>query len=321
MGDESPLADNILEAHHCLEKADTVPGDPETTDFKRRARLHQARWREARKMPIGKQPMRPQKGKEPRPLGSRIEVNYARKTGANILTAAARDAVENRIRHREPHQTLYLDRLYADLLSSMPMCFNLFGPLAADAALASAAVKTWWPDAPGKVRQVRFEWSPGRRIEGRFLENRSAFDVAFELELDDGNLGVIGVETKYHEHCKREKRPIEKRLRRYAKVTDKSKVFLPDGLDALVGTPPQQIWLDHLLALSVLQDSSRQWRWAKFVLVHPAGNPSYARAAEAYSKLLADPSTFEVRTIESLLDSPALPAEAVSVFRERYFWY
>ena len=321
MGDKSLVADNILEAHHCLEKADKVPGDPETTNFKRRARLHQTKWREARKMPPGTQPMRPQKGKKQRPLGSRIEVNYARKTGANFITAAARDAVENRIRHREPHQTLYLDRLYADLLSSMPMCFNLFGPLAADAALASAAVKKWWPDALGRVRQVRFEWSPGRRIEGRFLENRSAFDVAFELELDDGNLGVIGVETKYHEHCKREKRPIEKRLRRYEKVTCKSEVFISGAFDALVGTPLQQIWLDHLMALSMLQDSSRQWSWVKFVLVHPAGNPSYARAAEAYSKLLADRSTFEVCTIESLLDGSALPAEAVSVFRERYLWY
>ena len=181
-------------------------------------------------------------------------------------------------------------------------------------------VGTPWPDAPGTACEVRFEWSPGRQIEGRFLENRSAFDVAFELQLDGGGYGIIGVETKYHEDCKREKAPVDERLTRYTEVTSKSGIFVPGAIDALVGTNLQQIWLDHLLVLSMFQDVSRRWAWAKFVLVHPASNPSYARAAAAYSDLLTDRSTFAVRTIESLLDGRVLPASAVASFRERYLW-
>jgi hypothetical protein len=224
------------------------------------------------------------------------------------------------VKQPQAKQTLNIDRLYADLLSSMPMCFNLFGPVSADTKLASEAVREWWPDAPGKVKAVRFEWSPGRQIPGRFLENRSAFDVAFELELADNNIGIIGIETKYHEDCKKEKRPRNERLKRYEQVGRESGIFIPSAFDAIIGTHLQQIWLDHLLALSMLKDADQKCTWAKFVLVHPAKNPSFSRAAAEYAKLLNDSSTFEVRTIESFVDSSVLPAAAVTSFRHRYLW-
>lgn len=314
------ITNEELSAHHCLETVDRVGRDPETTAFKRRVRLHQALWREANQWPIGSEPMRPKPNKTARPLGSRIDVGYAHSTGANFLTQAAREAARKRVGNKETWQTLSVDRLYADMLSSMPMCFNLFGPLAMDPSVATEAVRTWWPDAPGRVRQVRFEWSPGRRIGGRFLENSSAFDAAFELEMDAGARGVIGIETKYHEHSKREKIPSGKRLQRYEKVTKRSGIFKHDALDTILGTHLQQIWLDHLLALSMLQEEASNWKWAKFVLVHPAENPSFARVAEDYVQLLRVSSTFEVRTIESLLNTPALTVEDVALFKNRYLW-
>jgi len=305
---------------YCLEKVDKVSGDEETTAFKQQARIHQSHWREDRKIPIGYQPIKPKPGVTSRKLGSRIELQHAKNKEANFITDDVKKAVRNRVANPEPHQMLYLDRLYADLLSSMPMCFNLFGSLYGDLERASKAVNAWWPDIPGKVNNIRFEWSPGRVIPGRFLENRSAFDVAFEIEQPNGELAVIGIETKYHEDCKGEAIPNEDRLRRYRYVSEKSGVFKPVAVEAIIGTKLQQIWLDHLLALSMLQDSSSMWTRAKFVLVHPQGNPSYSKAAEAYSKHLNDLSTFEVRTIESLLAENVLPQKATEAFRERYIW-
>lgn len=212
------------------------------------------------------------------------------------------------------------DRLYSDLLSSMPMCFNLFGSFHSDLKAADYAVHRWWPDVPGRVCAVRFEWSPGRRLPGEYLENQSAFDVVFELALADGTRGVVGVETKYHEDCKREKAPRDDRLRHYKEVTDKSGIFTPEAFCTVLGTDLQQIWLDHLLALSMLQHTSHAWSWVKFVLVHPAGNVSYARATDNYMKLLKDSSTFGVSTIESLLNPNVLPADTAAVFQERYLW-
>jgi hypothetical protein len=314
------VSDEDLEAHHCLEKADKVRGDPETTAFKRHARLHQAVWREARNLKEGTQPLRPKPGERFRPSGSHFALDDA--GYSNFLTGAAVKAVRWRLEHPEPYQMINVDRLYGNLLSSMPLCFNLFGPLFSKADLepTTATVRSWWPDAPGCVSAVRFEWSPGRRKPGKFLENSSAFDVAFELVMDNGTLGVIGVETKYHENCTRGKLLSEERLSRYKLVTERSGAYELGALDVLVGTPLQQIWLDHLLSLSMLQHTPQMWTWVKFVLVHPDGNPSYARASDEYRAILRDTSTFEVRTIESLLNAGVLPTDATAAFRERYLW-
>ncbi len=315
-----PVTDTELRTHYCLEAVDKVPGDPETTAFKRQARLHQAHWREAKGLPIGSQPMRPKPDEPVRPLGSRIAINAARESKANFLNEDIRRAVSQRIANPQRYQTLDEDRLYCDLLSSMPMCFNLFGVLQANLDIADQAVHTWWPDVPGRVRAVLFEWSPGRRLPGQYLENGSAFDAAFELELQDGDRGILGVETKYHEDCKREKLPGENRQVRYEEVTSRSGVMSQESIVTILGTDLQQIWLDHLLALSMLQHASRVWSWAGFVLVHPAKNPSYARATERYRSLLKGATSIRVSTLESLLAVDVLPEATASVFKERYLW-
>ena len=132
------------------------------TAFRRRLRFHQAQWREARGHPIGSQPIAPRAGAPARRVGSRLPLDYARETGANFLTAGALDAARARTSIIEPHQSFDHQRLWAELLWSPAMAFNLFGDLAADLGLADRAVHAWWPDAPGTVREVRFAHSPGR---------------------------------------------------------------------------------------------------------------------------------------------------------------
>ena len=321
MGVEPDLTGSDLGPYDRLESVDFVRGDPETTNFKRRARLHQSQWRERLGIASGTQPMRPTSKNPGRYIGSRIALDRAYERSENFISHAALEAAKYRVAYKEPHQMLNVDRLYSDLLSSMPMCFNLFGNLHADLTLADKAIKTWWPDTPGKVSAVRFEWSPLRNTPGKFLGKRSAFDVSFELDMGDGTLGVLGVETKYHEDCKPEAAPHpEKRLPRYTEVTNTSGVFLPRALEAILGTQLQQIWLDHLLALSMLQHIPLKWTWAKFILVHPRRNPSYARAADKYQQQLKDSSSFDVVTIESLLEAGVLPSELVHKFTERYLW-
>lgn len=317
---ETPPSVDTLKEHHAYETVDRVGNDPETTDFKRTARLLQSLWRESKGFPLGSEPMKPKDDRSSRPLGSRIDLGFARETGSNFLSDAVREAVRNRLNHRQPHEMIDEDRLYWDLLSSMPLCFNLFGELAADLTLADKAVHTWWPDTPGTVTVVEFEWSPGRARTGEYLENRSAFDVAFILDLGNDRKGVIGVETKYHEDPKRMPPPGDDRLKRYREIAAKSEAIDDDTVTTLLDTELQQIWLDHLLALSMLQHPSKEWAWAKFVLVHPERNPSYERAAERYRSLLSRPETFEVRTIESLLDAGVLPETLSEAFRQRYLW-
>jgi hypothetical protein len=287
------------------------------TDFRRQLRYHQAQWREGHGHPIGSQPIVPRKGKPSRPVGSRLPLDYARETGATFLTPGALDAARTRTSFAEAHQSFDHQRLWAELLWSPTLAFNLFGDLAADLALADRAVHTWWPDAPGTVAEVRFAHSPGR-FDPAYLDSLRAFDAAFVLDLGDGMQGILGVDVEYHERTKSEI-PKPSKLRRYLEVAERSGVFAPRATDAVKGRSDLAVmWLEHLLLLSMLQHESGAWRWGRYVVVHPAGNADLADACERYRRLLVDASTFSSVTIEDLLDAGALPSATVTALRERY---
>jgi hypothetical protein len=305
-----------LEALHAWEPADQVPGRPEMTAFRRQLRLHQSRWRESRGHPIGSQPIVPHHGKPARPVGSRLPLDYACDTGANFLSVDAHEAARARASIIEGHQSFDHHRLWADLLSSVAMAFNLFGDLAADLGLADRAVHTWWPDVPGTVDDVRFAHSPGR-LDPTWLGNLVAFDVGFVLDLGDGTQGIVGVVTAYHDVNRRQP-PKPSRLPRYREITDRSGFFRPGAINAVNGTDLIHIWLDHLLVLSMLQHPSRSWRWGRLVVVHPADNTDFAEACARYRALLEHQSTFSSVALEELLDADALPPPTVAALRERY---
>jgi hypothetical protein len=307
-----------LEELHAWEVEDRVAGRPEMTAFRRRLRLHQARWRASHGHPIGTQPIAPRPGgPTPRLVGSRLPLDYARDTGANFVTAAALEAARARVSITEPNQSVDRQRLWADLLWSPAMAFNLFGDLAADLVLADRAVHAWWPDAPGTVRNVRFAHSPGW-LDPAYLGSLRAFDAVFELDLGDGSLGVVGIDVKYHEWLKPET-PKPENLRRYLAVAERSGAFAPGATDRVKGRSGLAVtWLEHLLLHAMLQHPSGTWTWARYVVVHPAGNSDFAGACADYRTLLRDPSTFDSVTLEDLLGAGALPRRSGSALRERY---
>ena len=297
-----------LEAAHCWEAEDRVPGRPAMTEFRRLLRLHQAQWREAHGHPIGSQPIVPKPGKPARPVGSRLPLDYARERGANLISAGALAAARARTAHVEPRQSFDHQRLWVDLLWSEALAFNLFGEVDANRFVGS-----WWPDAPGAVRELRFVHSPGW-LDPAYLYSLRAFDAAFFL---DGG-GVVGVDVKYHERAKPET-PKPENMRRYLEVAKRSRVFARGALERVKGRSDLAVmWLEHLLLLSMLQHESGAWAWARYVVVHPAGNTDVADLCARYGELLADESTFASVTLEQLLDAGVHPRPAAAALRERY---
>jgi hypothetical protein len=306
-----------LEALYCWEAEDRVPGRPAMTDLRRSLRLHQARWREANGHPIGSQPIVPRRGKPSRPVGSRLPLDYARETGATFITPGALEAARARTALVEPHQTLDHQRLWADLLWSPALAFNLFGDLASDLELANRAVHAWWPDVPGRVSGVRFAHSPGR-LDPAYLNSLRTFDAAFVLDLDDGTRGIVGVDVEYHERAKPET-PKPTNLTRYLRVAKRSGAFRRGATDRVEGRSDLAVmWLEHLLLLSMLQHQSGVWSWGRYVVVHPVGNTDYADACARYRGLLKHESTFASTTLEELVDVDALPAPNRRAVRARY---
>jgi hypothetical protein len=314
----APPSQSELEAEHCWEADDRVPGRPAMTAYRRRLRHHQSKWREAHGLPIGTQPIVPQPGAPVRLVGSRLPLDYGRDTGAGFLTAGALAAARARTSIIEPHQSFDHQRLWADLLSSAALSFNLFGDLAADLTRADRAVHTWWPDAPGTVCDVRFAHSPGRLDPG-YLNSLRAFDVAFVLDVGGGEneRAVVGVDTKYHE-CNKVEQPKPTNAARNLEVCDRSGAFSPAARRLLERSDLAVMWLEHLLLLSMLQHESATWTWGRYVVMHPAGNTDVADAAARYRDVLTDDASYATMTVEALLATRALPAATTRALRERY---
>ena len=304
-----------LEAAHCLDPSDVIPRRPAMTAFRQRARLHQATWRERRGLPVGSQPFAPPPGRDVRPVGSRIPLELARDTGANLVTPAALDAARRRMAVVERHQSIDHQRLWADLLSSEALAFNLFGDLAADPRRADRLVRSWFPDAPGPVREIRFLHSPGR-LETQWLNSLRQFGAAFVL----AGGGIVAVDVTYHERLSIELPKPENRWRR-TEVHDRSGAFLPGAFEHVDGRSDLwSPWLLHLLLHSMLQHPSGDWTWGRLVIVHPSDNVDMADMCARYRALLADDTTFASTTLEAILDGGPLPTSAGRVLRERYLF-
>lgn len=281
--------------------------------WRRRLRVRQARWREAASLPIGQH--LPPRG-APYELGSRIAMPYAEEHLANYLTDTIRTLVRRELAEAHLEGKLYgTPRIFDDLLSSQPLCFNLFGELAEDLDLASEVLGHLWPADVDVVTAIRFEHSPGRGDE-RYLGTRTAFDVFVEVRRPDGRDGFIGIEVKYHEDLTG--RPAAARPR-VLEVAERSGVFHDPDAEDLRSNPLQQLWYDHLLALSMLQADDR-WASGRFVLLHPAANVACYAASAAYERLLADQSTFQRLSLEEAVAVIGQHTEAhwIIAFDDRY---
>jgi hypothetical protein len=313
----APLSQAQLEGAHSWVADDVVPGRPAMTEFRRTLRYRQSRWRDAHRHPIGTRPIRPRPGERAKLVGSRLPLAYALETGATFVTDAALAAARYRTSFVEREQSFDHQRLWADLLWSPTLAFNLFGDLAGDLARADRAVHSWWPDAPGTVREVRFAHSPGR-LDPAYLNSLRSFDAAFVLDVGGRTQAVVGVDVRYHDRTKAET-PKPENLWRTLAVAERSGVFADGAIEKVKGRSDLAVmWLEHLLLLSMLQHVSGSWTWGRYVVIHPAGNVDYADACDRYRGLLADESTFGSMTLEALLDTNLLPAAAIAAVRERY---
>ena len=287
--------------------------------WRRSLRLLQALWREEHGWPAGS----PAPGA--RSVGSCLAADEAERLGWNFLThaifARARHEVDTygSLPGSDPrHKVLKTPRLFNNLLSSQPLCFNLFAELDEDRQLASVVARRLWPGIVDEVRRIEFEWSPGR-ANPKYLDNRSAFDVFIEHTTPSGGRGFLGIEVKYHEDLKNRAGDVRGRARQ---VATQSGVFMEPDSPRMTEAPLNQLFLDHLLALSMLE-SDDGWETGRFVFAYPAVNAVCHQAVGRYEDCLVDVATFEALTLEKIIDAilAASSDDWPREFRRRYLDY
>jgi len=134
------------------------------------------------------------------------------------------------------------NRARRNLLSSLPMCMNIFCQFDAfrDAAAACLSEALPWPI--DTIRDVRIEYAPV--LAAAALGDATAFDAFVEFTGPDGP-GFLAVETKYIEPLS----PTEYTSTRYNATTDDPNGWFHPGVDEQAShRETNQLWRNTMLA-------------------------------------------------------------------------
>ncbi len=281
-------------------------------DYQRKLRLLQSLWREEQGLPARK-------------YGNQLAWPAAKETLDNYLTLTIREVVRKEVEGPKRRGKGYQSpRIYNNLLSSQPLCFNLFGELAKNLDLASQVLSDMSKGRVAQVTAIEFEWSPGRG-DPRYTDDKTAFDVYVTYRNATGQCGFLGIEVKYHENLEnKEENYYLAHHTRYATIAAEMGCFHEERLDTLrqADQPKvdglQQLWRDHLLM--GVWCKAGGFDDACFVLLYPAVNTTCEQAVADYRNCLSDARTFEAWTLETFVSSlrKYTDAEWVRRFDSRY---
>lgn len=299
---ESAHFEAVAREHHAWEPA------TDTSSFRRRTRLLQAMWRAEQGLPIG--------STHGKLRGTVVAMPFAEDTLAAFLTPTIREVVRREVLDpRSSRDKLFgKPRIFNNLLSSQPLCFNLFGELAEDLSLATAVLSELTGGMVRRVTNIDFEYSPGRG-DVRFTGDRSAFDVFVRYTTAAGGRGFVGIEVKYHESLG--DKEAEHRSR-YDEIAAALGVFRSERLADLRRRPLQQIWRDHLLAGAL--KAAGGYDEGLFVFLFPKDNGRCQEAVRRYRACLVADAGFAAWTLEECVAALRRRSEKawVEAFYDRY---
>lgn len=271
---------------------------PKETGLTRKMRLHQGWWRtNVLNEEPGLHPIIPTQN-----VCNAIANGNA--TEKNFLTANAIKAVRETLakRTKENLGIIEQDRLFNNLLSSQPLCFNFFGELYADHDFGLLVLKTFYPELT-KLVSVNFEFAPTII----YTNDRSAFDIAFEVEAGN-NKGLIGFECKYTDtfSFKPSKSPIfygeegNKNYDAYLGIYNQSKSnFTKPYFDFVRSKDFNQLFRNQLICEALLQD--KKYDFVRTGLFCYQDDDSATATAKTFKTMLSNPDNFQLITYNAYI--------------------
>lgn len=248
-------------------------------------------------------------------VGSMLPLN-PNPPASNFLTPEVVAEVEYRRARKGWGGMVQPDRLQRNLLSSQPLCFNLFGYLKHHPDALLTWVRTVVPHAD-EVTEVRIEWAPPRELH---FGGGSAFDALIIYRADD-KLGFLGIETKYAELLG-EKPIIVAPDSAYVVATDRWGHWKPDSFQHLRKRRPVQFWLNTLLAQSCVLHAEEGFAEGSVVVMACDADADALEATTEVRDRLHDPNRWlRWCSYEALLDTIAGDHEVkdwATSFRTRY---
>lgn len=253
------------------------PQSPSDSPLAARMRRHQSWYRaNVLQVPCGTGPT----ASSPREYGNMLRQRDG-EAGRNFITPEIADIARKRVAQGTGAVEPF--RLFNNMLSSQPMCFNLFGPLVTNAELATRLINRIVPENVTDVGLVALEWAPEPADE--YLGDSTAFDAYVEYSTADGRRCALGVETKLTEPFSQKVYDGEK-YRRWMDTPDAP--WKPGARDRVQAMAHNQLWRDHLLAVAVRRHPRPSVDVARLLVVHHPQDQGCERVLNGYRKLLRD---------------------------------
>lgn len=204
--------------------------------------------------------------------------------GRNFLTEEIWSVVQNRISEdRGIVNVGDKDRLLRNLLSSQPMCFNLFAPLKNDLTLATRLMQAL-PGVPANitVTNVEIEFAP--RPKRYYLNDATAFDAFVEYQRAGEIRGFIGIETKLTEPFSQRSYEFKEGYSRWRTPNGwwwrgRARTYFPDKRY-------NQLWRNQLLAFAMHRRNDAEYDEALFAVLYHDNDLSCVASLDAYHQRL-----------------------------------
>jgi hypothetical protein len=260
--------------------------------FRARMRFHQS-WYRAQVLGVGYGvgPNRKSKTK----YGNMLSASDGNR-GLNFLTPHIFQVAQRRLAARGGGVEEF--RLLNNMLSSQPMCFNLFGPLVDNVGLATRLSCVFLPGEVNDVLKVSLEFAPEPLSD--YLNDRTAFDACVEYEHTDGSQAFIGIETKLSGPFTQKQYANP----RYLEWTRRMDSPWPGAsLPFLQTTRFNQLWRNHLLAVAYKGASPLGFSTGRLMLVYHPADTEMEATLQAYRALLKpEDATFLALPLDRLVE-------------------
>ncbi|NLO02144.1 MAG: hypothetical protein GX126_07485 [Bacteroidales bacterium] len=259
-------------------------------NFKAKARLHQSHFRsEILQVDFDE-------------YGNRL----TRADALNYLNFYPGLGVVETLKNRYPK---YSKGLYADMLRSEHIPFNMFAPLKQDLKLAKKVFKQLLKLEIKEITKIKIEYAPSPAAE--YLNDKTSFDTYMEFITDIGEMGFLGIEVKYTEHeyklkpNSKEANDIDNLDSPYEKISYRPGLFVPDSMKKLKSDRLRQIWRNHLLGESMLLHSETKFKHFISLIFYPSGNKHFNEVIPEYKSLLTSKNQNKLMgiTYESYFDT------------------
>src|SRR6202045_3816300 len=168
--------------------------------------------------------------------------------GGNFLAPEIAHPARRETAYREIGAMIDAERLARNLLSSMPLTFNLLAPWGHALERASGYLIELLPAFTGNASQLVFEHSPGRG-NPKYTGDFTAFDALIRYSDGQGRNGFVAFEIKYSESMRE---PMPELKPRHAELSHASNLSVDPAAAALRTNPLAQFWREHLLAQSMI---------------------------------------------------------------------